>query len=281
MVSLNALLVDQQNCFAGNRDGSPYDRRWSTLPVRGSVGNFKRSAEVINYNRRKIGRIWRTGDAHPLLHIGHGAAWMNPEGISPAPFTMITAAQIERGEWIARDPSRRAWFLAYARQLEKQGRKPLIIWPEHGLVGTPGQNFFPDVDEAVRAWEVEMQISAFTLWKGVNRNVEMYSPFHAEVPDPEDPTTNLNTIVLDDIDAAPGIKLLAGDALSHCNGDAMLDIAHYLPRNRLRNYYVLTDCTSPIDAVPGGPDFPAIGRAILAELESLGMNLTTSEEFLH
>jgi nicotinamidase-related amidase len=245
------------------------------------VDNFKRSAKVINHNRQKIKKIWRTGDAHPLLHIGHGVSWMNAHGDSPSPFTRISSDEIDAGIWFARKPSRRDWFFKYAWELEKRGNKALIIWPEHGLAGTYGQCFFPDIDEAVRAWEAEMQTSAFTLWKGRNWNVEMYSPFHAEVPDPADPTTNLNTALLDEIDNSPGIKLLAGDALSHCFGDAILDIARYVPRRRLSDYFVLTDCTSPIDAVPGGPDFPAIGRAILAEVESLGMRLTTSEEFLN
>lgn len=281
MTPINILSIDQQVCFAGHTDGSPYSARWSTLPVRGSVDNFMRTARVVNHNRKKIGMIWRTGDAHKKLHIGHGISWSNWEGKSPDPFTIITPDMIEDDVWIARDPARRAWFLKYARQLEKQGNKKLIIWPEHGLVGTPGQNFFPDMANAVESWEAEMQISATTIWKGIGCNAEMYSPFRAEVIDPDDPLTRFNVPLVEEIGAARGIKLLAGDAWSHCFGDGVQDIARHLPKNVLQDFYILTDCTSAIDSVPGGPDFLAIGKAIFAEAESLGMKLTTSAEFLN
>ena len=101
----------------------------------------------------------------------------------------------------------------------------------------------------------------------------------AEVPDPEDPTTMINRDFLEMLEAAD-IVVVAGEALSHCEKETVSQIADNIGEEHIKKFIILTDCSSPVSAVPNGPDFPAIASAWLVEMERKGMQLMTSDAFL-
>ena len=101
----------------------------------------------------------------------------------------------------------------------------------------------------------------------------------AEVPDAEDPGTALNTAVLDMLSTADKIGI-AGEASSHCVLTTVNQIAENIGTEHIKKFELITDCMSPVGAVPGGPDFPAIAADWLKDMQRLGMTLTTSKDFL-
>ena len=90
--------------------------------------------------------------------------------------------------------------------------------------------------------------------KGTNPWTEHYSALMAEVPDPDDPRTQLNRGLLHALDRAE-LLLIAGEAGSHCVKATVEDLAQHLPGGKLSRV-VLTDCMSPVRASTlGRPPF--------------------------
>ncbi len=101
----------------------------------------------------------------------------------------------------------------------------------------------------------------------------------AEVPDPADPTTMINASVLAMLQAAD-IVAVAGEALSHCVKETVSQIADNIGEEHIAKFVILTDCSSPVAAVPNGPDFPAIAQQWLDDMVARGMRVQASDAFL-
>jgi nicotinamidase-related amidase len=170
-------------------------------------------------------------------------------------------------------------MIVYAKALEKGGKYPLMIWPEHCVIGTPGHNIQATILAALQKWERDYFATVNFVTKGTNTFVEHYGALLAEVPLASDPTTGLRTDVLDAL-AAADVVGLAGEASSHCDKETITQIADHIGEKHIKKFHILTDCMSPVAAVPGGPDFPAIAAAWLKDMEARGMTLTTSDKFL-
>jgi nicotinamidase-related amidase len=214
-----------------------------------------------------------------LIDVAHPAWWRDGAGNPPAPFTLISADDIRNGIWQTRNPSFRARTLAYAQQLEKEGKYLICVWPPHCLIGSWGHNVQADLNEALQEWSEKEFAMVDYVTKGSNPWTEHYGGLMAEVPDPADPSTSLNTDFLRML-AEADIVAVAGEALSHCVKETVSQIVDNIGAEQLRKFYILTDCTSPVAAVPGGPDFPAIAKDWLKAMEKKGMTLTTAAEFL-
>ena len=87
--------------------------------------------------------------------------------------------------------------------------------------------------------------------KGTNPWTEHYSALMAEVPDPDDPRTQLNRGLLDALDRAE-LLLIAGEAGSHCVKATVEDLAQHLPGGKLSRVVLLTDCMSPVPGFNAG-----------------------------
>jgi len=131
----------------------------------------------------------------------------------------------------------------------------------------------------LEGWERKHFANVDYVVKGTNAFTEHYGALMAEVPDPSDPATGLNTALLD-ILAEADFVAIAGEALSHCVKSTVTQIADNLGDEYAQKFYILTDCSSTIPKVGNGPDFPAITEAWLKDMEKRGMTLTTSEKFL-
>ena len=265
------LIIDPQNDFMDQPDAA--------LPVPGATEDMQRLAAMIDRVGSKLEDIHVTLDSHRVIDVGHPGMWRNEDGEYPPPFTVISADDIARGVWVPRNPAFRSRLLSYARELEARGNYPLMVWPEHCLIGTPGHNVQPDLMAALIRWERKEFANVDYVTKGTNTFTEHYGALQAEVPDPEDPATQLNSRFLDML-AEADIIAVAGEALSHCVMSTVNQIADNIGEEHIKKFYILHDASSPVPAVPGGPDFPAIAQAWLKDMEARGMRLSTTESFL-
>lgn len=265
---VHLLVIDPQQDFCdGPSNGA--------LAVPGADADMRRLADLIRRSGQGIDAIHVTLDSHQLLDIAHPAWWRNAEGEPPAPFTVITAAAVAAGQWWAADPVHQERSEAYVRDLEQRGKYALVIWPPHCLIGSPGHAVHPDLFAALMTWQTLRQRPVNFILKGLNPYTEHYSAIAAEVPDPADPATLPNRALLGALERA-GQVLVAGEALSHCVKATVTDIADMAGFDLCRRFTLLTDCMSPVPAIPGGLDFPAHGQAFLLEMQDRGMRLMTS-----
>lgn len=268
---VHLIIIDPQKDFMDDPD--------SALAVPGANEDMSRLAVMIDRVGHKLEDIHVTLDSHKVIDVGHPGMWRNEDGEHPAPFTMISADDIENNIWTPRNPSFRKRLLDYARALEAVGKYLLMVWPEHCLIGSPGHAIQEELFNALQRWERKEFANINFLTKGTNTFTEHYGALMAEVPDPNDPGTMLNTDFLE-ILAAADIVAVAGEALSHCVKETVNQIADNIGEEHIKKFHILTDCSSPVSQVGDGPDFPAIAQDWLKEMEGRGMKLITSDSFL-
>ena len=284
-LKVHLVVIDGQNDFMGNDDGTPYSVKLAdgraltaTLPVKGAVSDMKRLAQMIDRTGPRLEDIHATLDSHRVIDVGHPGMWRDENGKSPNPFTMFSSQDLINHIWTTRNPNLRKRMINYELALETGKNKyPHMIWPEHCLIGTWGHNVQADLAEALLRWERTQNANVDYVVKGTNPYTEHYGALMAEVPDPADPSTQLNTAFLGVMQDADIIGF-AGEASSHCVLMTLDQIVENIGKEHLKKFYLLTDCMSPV--IAPGIDFPAITDKRLNELVALGMNRTTSTEFL-
>ncbi|MBI5592169.1 MAG: hypothetical protein HY881_17020 [Deltaproteobacteria bacterium] len=257
------LIVDPQKDFC-DANGS--------LFVPGADEDVIRLGAMIDRVGSKLDSIKVTLDSHHRLHIANPIFWRNASGGKPAPFTIITNEDVRNGVWMPFDPSLNARVLDYTEQLDRNGRYQLCIWPEHCLIGTWGHTVADPVSQALLRWE-ERPAAVNWVTKGSNLYTEHYSVVQADVPDPADPLTHLNTVLLNDLQSYDVIGF-TGEALSHCVANTGRDIVANFAAQYIRKIHLITDCSSSV------PGFKHIADDFLADMKALGMQLCTSENFL-
>lgn len=214
--------------------------------------------------------------------------WRNQAGESPEPFTIITVDDLVNGIWLPRNAQARLpqlsgtlgqYMVEYALTLAAEGNYPLMVWPQHCVIGTPGHNVHSELMAALQQWECKEFANVEFVVKGTNSFTEHYGALQAEVPMASDPSSGLNTGFLDTLSKAD-IVVVAGEALSHCVKSTVTQIADNIGEDQIQKFHILTDCSSPVPKVGDGPDFPAIAGGWLKDMERRGMTLTTSTDFL-
>jgi nicotinamidase-related amidase len=270
--NVHLLVVDPQNDFC--------DLAGAALPIPGATADMERLAALINQVGHKLKAIHVTLDSHRLIDIAHPAWWRDQNGQKPKPFTMISAGDIEVGIWTPRNPAFRTRTLQYAHDLESApDHYKIFVWPPHCLIGTWGHNVHAALNDALQKWSDEQYVLVDYMTKGTNPCTEHYGALMAEVPDPNDPSTGLNTAFLNTLIEAD-IVLVAGEASSHCVLKTVKQIAANIADQQLKKFHLLRDCMSPVPAQPGGPDFPKIAQAFFHDMKDQGMTITTSTDFL-
>lgn len=287
-LNIHLVVIDPQNDFMGNDDGSPYTVTLkdgtslaATLAVKGAVSDMKRLAKMIDRVGPRLNDIHATLDSHRVIDVGHPGMWRDENGKCPAPFTIVKADDIRNGIWTPRNPAYRKRMLAYAEALEAGGKYKylLMVWPEHCLIGTWGHNVEANLMASFGRWERTQFANVDYVTKGSNPFTEHYGALMAEVPDPEDPSTQLNMDFLRILQEAD-IIAVAGEASSHCVKETVAQVAANIGDEHLKKFHVLTDCMSPVPQAPGTPDFPAIAEQFFRDMAARGMTLTTSDKFL-
>jgi len=265
MKKVHLLLIDPQFDFADPA---------GALSVPGADADMQRVADMIVRLGSKLEDIHVTLDQHHLLDVAHPLMWRDKDGNPPDPFTIITAKDIEEGNWTPVRPSFTRKMIEYAKGLEFSGRYPLCIWPPHCMIGTPGACIVEPIREALDLWVKDSPAIIDFVSKGSNIWTEHYSGVKAEVPDPGDPSTQLNTRLIQTLEDADEV-LIAGEAGSHCLANTVLDIANgFSDDSYIAKFVLLTDGTSPV------PGFESLQDDFITEMTGRGMRTTTAAEVL-
>lgn len=265
-MNVHLLIIDPQNDFCDPSTG--------TLYVAGADGDMNRLADMIDRLGSSISDIHVTLDSHHYNDIAHPNWWRDSAGNPPVPLTIISAQDVESQVWSTTNPKLYRRSLEYVRSLEANNRYPLCIWPPHCLIGTPGAAVWPRLMTSLNKWAEDEFAQVDFVTKGSNVFTEHYSAVKADVPDPQDPTTQINTRLIDILQSAD-IIAIAGEASSHCVANTVRDIADaFGDDSYVRKLVFLSDTSSPV----GG--FESFSDSFITEMTARGMQISTTADFL-
>lgn len=267
MKKIGLLLIDPQVDFC-DPNGALY--------VKGAERDMDNVAALIDglVRKKKLADCHVTLDCHQGIHVAHPIFWIDASGNHPAPFTLIAHQDVVDHKWTAARPSLRKHVLAYTKALQDHGRYPLVIWPPHCLIGSGGNNVAPKVLSAVRGWSDSVFNTIHFVSKGSNPLTEHYSAVQADVPDANDPSTQINTTFIRNLEEADEL-LLAGEAGSHCLANTVRDVVDNLTDpDIVKKFVLLTDCTSPV------PSFEKLQDDFIRDMQVRGVRVMTSKDYL-
>lgn len=284
MKKLHLLLIDPQNSFCKvvpqNEQQIKHD---GELCVPGAWEDMVRCAKLIETLDKKLNDIHITLDSHHSVHIAHPIWFKNNKGVHPNPFTIMreqngviigSSNGIDVGEFTTTNPSFLKRTLEYLRTLKSGGRYPHCIWTEHCKIGSIGAAVVDPIFSAISNWCNKNFALVDFVTKGSNIFTEHFGAVKAEVPDPSDPSTQLNTSFIQTLMEADEI-LLAGEALNFCCANTILDIANEFPDGSFsKKLVLLTDCSSEIKG------FEQLTKAFMDRMSKDGMRTTTSKDYL-
>lgn len=276
------LIIDPQEDFCEAEDG-----RGGALAVQGGRAALKRVASFIERYGSKLDDIVITLDCHNPLHIAHPIWFQDESGNPLAPFSCVKE---DKGELLygsldasgfhakAKARCRRLgftnWTLSYIRALEAGKRYPHMIWPTHCLIGTPGGCMIPEIAAASRAWEEREFGVASKISKGSNIKTEHFGALRAEVVDPEDPSTQVNSYFLRLLSDADATIYGCGLALGHCLANTARDTANEFDADAFcKRFVLLRDGTEHV----AGLEF--LGDAFVNDFKARGMRVAKTTDF--
>lgn len=257
------LIIDGQNDFC-NPNGA--------LCVVGADADMICLTAMVDRLRDKIDGITCTLDSHRTIDVAHPIYWVNSNGEHPAPFTIISADETANSTWMTTNPAWRQRGIDYTKALEDNTRYPLCIWSPHCRIGTWGHAIVPELSDALLAWEERFKAVNYVT-KGSNPHTEHYSALIADVVDPSDPTTALNTDLLKTLENVDDI-LISGEALSHCVANTITDIANNFGDDNVKKFILLEDCCSNVTG------FENLGKDFVKNMRARGMRVSTSVDYL-
>lgn len=292
---IHLMIVDPQNDFCIADDGHGNK---GALVVPGADQDMARLAKMVRRLGPKLDDIHVTMDSHQTVGIERPRWWKRAsDGGEPAPFTCLgvhpDGRRIVKFDFTASGPvateeeyvtyvpsylhkggpTGKGSF-GYLQALAAKQRYPHIVWTEHCKVGSWGWGVVPELHSALCWWERDQFARVNYVVKGNNPWTEHFSGVQAEVPDPADPATQVNTRLVQTLEDAD-VVLVAGEALSHCVASTGRDVASAFSNPKYAEKLVLLrDCTSNVS----GFDF--LGDAFLNDLTSKGMRIENSETYL-
>jgi nicotinamidase/pyrazinamidase len=263
--AFDLLVIDPQNDFL--------DIPGAALPVPGAHADMQRLADWLLAHLDAVQSITLTLDSHASVGVERTSFWQDAQGQPLAPFTLVTAADVQAGHYAPRHAKFREEVLLYLQALEALGQRQLIVWPVHCVLGTWGHTIHSGLAEAIAAWEAQSGRVCNKVLKGQHPLTEQYSAFRAEVPRADDVRTQLNRGLLQQLAALSGTLLVAGEALSHCVAASVDDLLVNLPPERLQQMVLLTDCMSPVSG------FEAAAQAFLQRARAQGVQTRSLQGF--
>lgn len=211
------------------------------LGVPGAKGDVERMTQFIYKNADKISNITVTLDTHTPYQIFHPCWWIDENGNNPAPYTLITLADLDAGKW--RAVVSPAKSRDYVMNLEKGGKKTLCIWPYHCIKGTMGHALDNQFANMVYFHSVVKKYRTQIIVKGEDPLSEMYGFLRPEY----DLRGYVNVDFLNKMETFDKI-VIAGEAQSHCVLESINQIVeNYDTRPEItKKIYILEDCMSCI-----------------------------------
>jgi nicotinamidase-related amidase len=266
--SVQLLVIDMQIDFCHER---------GSLNVPGALGDIRRLTEWLYRHAEHITSTICTLDSHLPYQIFHPHWWADAQGQHPAPFTLISAEEVEAGRW--RPLVQPEFSRQYVRQLEGQAKKVLTIWPYHVLLGSTGNALDQELWSAVM-WHSLARKAQPTFWvKGTVPQTENYSAIQPEILVPEHPQGGRNAALVNALGQADYV-FVAGEAESHCVLETLEDLVEAWrgQPKKLERLYVLRDCTSPV--VHPAVDFHALALEQFKKFEDQGVHFIASTDEL-
>lgn len=286
---LKLLIIDPQNDFCCNDENPLPNGNPGSLCVPGAWDDMNvRLPRMIDELGPRIKGISVTLDCHQVMHIANPFFWKNAAtGDPPSPFTIIDHDDVKQGIYVPAVPSLREHALRYTQQLEQNGRYKLCIWPEHCIIGTAGNAIVPGLAEALNKWARDNRKTVSYVSKGSFWGSEHYSGIKADVPDPRDPSTQVNTALIRELEEAAEL-LIAGEASSHCVLNTVNDTMTELGEDAARTWTLLEDCMSGIPSardgsgnlVPGTPDFDEMVAKFMRDHQQRGGRIAQSGDII-
>ena len=268
--SVQLLVIDPQNDFCDLPFACCPPGTQPSLAVAGAHQHMQRLARWVKAHGTQIDAITITLDSHQRFDIAHPGYWQTGDGGTVPPFTPISAAQVRAAQFVPRAPAHLPRTLAYLDALEGQGRYTHMVWPVHCEIGSWGHGIHAELLAACGAWQLERQRAVRHALKGMNPFTEHYSALKAEVVDPADPDTALNTQLVAQL-AQADLLVIAGEASSHCVRASVEHLVEHLPAGHAPRLLLLTDCMGPVAG------FEAAEQAFFAAMRAHGVQFATSD----
>jgi len=258
------LLIDFQIDFC-NKQGSLY--------VPEAEIDISNSIQFILKNFEKITTIYPTLDTHIAFQIFYGLWWLDENDTHPGPFTIITTSDVEKGKY--KPVVKPIWSLDYIKNLQTHANKPLCIWPEHTMLGTPGHALVPALYEICYFHSIARKSQISFQVKGDIPETEMYGVFSPEVKVPQSSKGGINTNLLKILGTHDKI-IIMGEAKSHCVLESIRQLVDFFQDQPevLSRIFILEDCMSSVQHPD--IDFDAIAAGEFIKFRNNGLNIVKS-----
>jgi nicotinamidase-related amidase len=174
--------------------------------------------------------------------------WTTPNGDDLAPFTFITAQDVQQGAYLPKNRALLDRVIAMLTLLAARGRAGLVVWPIHCVTGTWGHNIQPDLMRQLNQWELEHQQAVRKVLKGEYFLTEHFGVFEADAPDASVASTLFNSALANELLDGTTTLFIAGQASSHCVASSFDQLARYINEQGLKKprMVLLKDCMSPV-----------------------------------
>lgn len=279
------LLIDVQNTFCipdfelfvGGRSGAA------------AVEDNRRLCEFIYRNLSALTEICPTMDTHQACQVFHSIFLVDRHGRHPAPFTTISAEDLEKGAWqfnpalapslgISAGEGQR-YLLHYTRELRSRGKYDLTIWPYHAMLGGIGHALVSTIEETIFFHGICRRAQPDFQVKGRNPLTENYSVLRPEIttgPDGRRIDAKNRGLInkLLNFDAV----IIAGQAKSHCVAWTIEDLLMEIQATGqplAEKVYLLEDCTSPV-VIPDVIDYTEPADQAFQKFADAGMHRVNS-----
>lgn len=263
-LKVHLVIIDPQYDFCNPK---------GALFVAGADKDMQNLANMVDRIGSRLDDIHVTLDSHHLVDIAHPIFWIDSNGKHPAPFTIITVDDVTSGKYTTTNPAFLSRAIDYVKELASNNRYPLCIWPPHCLIGSKGYQIEEILYQSLLNWEEKNFAMVNLVTKGSNFWTEHYSAVMADVPDPSDPHTMLNTSFINTLKEAD-IIALSGEAKSHCLANTVRDIASNFGEENISKLVLLDDCTSSVTG------FENLGDDFVSEMTKRGLKVSNSKDFL-
>ena len=288
---VHLVIIDPQNSFCNVVDPAKQQvEHDGELCVSGGWDDMVRVANMVHRLGGRLDDIHVTLDSHHTLHVAHPIWYKDSKGNPPDPFTLMreengniigskfdaSGNQYDVGEYVCFQPGVHKRTLSMLKTLQTGKRYPHCIWPPHCLIGTPGHNVVAPLMAALIEWEQDNKGAVDFVTKGSNYFVEHFSAVRAEVVDPSDPSTQLNTAFINTLMEADEV-VFTGEAGSHCLANTVRDIANEFAADDsfIKKCVLLTDATSPV------PGFVKYQDDFISDMTKRGMKISTTVDYLN
>ncbi|WP_027415973.1 hypothetical protein [Aneurinibacillus terranovensis] len=268
--NLNLSTADHERILLIGIDFQNDFMEGGELAVPNSHKDIENITRFIYNNIEKITTIAVSLDTHQPQQIFHPSWWIDKNQNHPAPFTIITAKDVEDGKWMAVEKQEES--LEYVQNLEKLGKKQLCIWTYHCIEGTSGAALEGQFSNMIHFYSVARKSTLQKVVKGKDPLSEMYGIIKPEY----DREGYHNKTFLEKLKSYDKI-IVAGEAKSHCVLESVRQITEYYSddKNMTSKIYILEDCMSSI------PGFEEVTAATFAHFQKkYGITIIKSTELI-